>query len=57
MDTKDAGRMGGIAKVPTKGFGSLTAKQRKENGKRGALARWGKGPKKKAAAKKKATVK
>ena len=49
MDTRDAGRMGGIAKVP-KGFSALSEEERVKNAKKGARARWG--PKKKTAAKK-----
>jgi hypothetical protein len=40
MDTKEAGRMGGIAKV-RKGFAVLSQAERKRRAKAGAEARWG----------------
>jgi hypothetical protein len=52
MDTRDAGRMGGIAKVP-KGFSALSAEERSEAARKGAVARWGKKKGKKSAGKSK----
>jgi hypothetical protein len=53
MDTRDAGRIGGKARV-AKGFAVLTPEERAEKARIGSLARWGakKEAKKKAAAKK-----
>jgi hypothetical protein len=51
MDTKDAGRMGGKAKVP-KGFSTMSEEERAAHGRKGAEARWSKERKKKAGGKK-----
>lgn len=40
MSVKEAGRKGGKARVP-KGFAVLTAEERSERARQGALARWG----------------
>jgi hypothetical protein len=45
MDKKQAGSLGGRAKNPNKGFGSLTLEERKERGRKAALKRWRKNDK------------
>jgi hypothetical protein len=45
------GRRGGLAKVATKGFGSLSPEERAANAAAAAAARWGKKRAKKKAAK------
>jgi hypothetical protein len=51
MDTRDAGRIGGKARV-AKGFAVLTPEERAEKARIGSQARWGKKKTKKPAAKK-----